>query len=196
MTTDESNLWTAGNFRMRNRYSITSAGAGPGLRGCTQDLRAGSCPKPSSRTRSESRVGLCTRVSVLPRAVRAAAPLRSMALCRHSSGTAARPAGGRARTGATENLGSRRRLGGGTSVSEGSDAVGSVKGVHARGGNHSGDLFGAVLASVAPVRTIIPTPAVLATSSICPGRFRVDGSTFKVLCRVVLSGGSWCLNTI
>ena len=106
-------------------------------------------------------------------------------LRRHSFGTAARRAGGRARTGATENLGSRRRLGGGTSVSEGSDAVGSVKGVHARGGNHSRDLFGAVITSVAPVRTIVPTPAVLATSSICPGRFRVDGSTSKVLRRVL-----------
>ena len=49
----------------------------------------------------------------------------------------ARPPGLRAaepELGATENLGSRRRLGGGTSVSEGSDAVGSVKGVHAVAG--------------------------------------------------------------
>ena len=182
---------------MRMRYSITGAGAGPGLRGCTQGLRAETCSKPSSRTRSETRASSRTRSEirggcglrhagvVLPGHARAAAPRRGPALRRHSFGTAARRAGGRARTGATENLGSRRRLGGGTSVSEGSDAVGSVKGVHARGGNHSRDLFGAVVTSVAPVRTIVPTPAVLATSSICPGRFRVDGSTFKVLRRVV-----------
>ena len=80
----------------------------------------------------------------------------SAAQGRHSPGTAARPAGGRAKTGATESLGSRRRLGGGTSVSEGSDAVGSVKGVHALGGNHSGDHFGMLLGSIAPEQTIVP----------------------------------------
>lgn len=41
-----------------------------------------------------------------------------------------RPACGRpSQDWVTGSLGSRRRLGGGTSVSEGSDAVGSVKGV-------------------------------------------------------------------
>jgi hypothetical protein len=132
MTTDRSNLLTAGNLRMRKCYSITNAGAEPGLRGCTQDLRAGKCSKPSSRPRGARRVKQCP----LPCGVRAAEGLqgsRARGPYRHSSGTAARLAGGRARTGATENLGSRRRLGGGTSVSEGSDAVGSVKGVHALG---------------------------------------------------------------
>ena len=36
---------------MRMCYSITGAGAEPGLRGCTQALRAGKCSKPSSRSR-------------------------------------------------------------------------------------------------------------------------------------------------
>lgn len=124
---------------MRRCYSITRVGAGTGLRGCTQDLRAGKCSKPSSRVRPASR----SRCAALrPACARVAEGLRGLLRrvvillgTRRSSGTAARPAGGRARTGATENLGSRRRLGGGTSVSEGSDAVGSVKGVHAHGAN-------------------------------------------------------------
>ena len=53
-----------------------------------------------------------------------------------------RPACGRpSQDWANKSLGSRRRLGGGTSVSEGSDAVGSVKGVHALGGTIWGDLW-------------------------------------------------------
>ena len=159
MTTDKSNLWTAAKLRMRMCYSITGARAGPGLRGCTQDLRAGKRSKPSSRSRPGSRVVRRPAMPVVRVAGgpgRAAAPRRD-AVPWPSQFWHGRPACGRpSQDWATENLGSRRRLGGGTSVSEGSDAVGSVKGVHARGGNHSGDLFGAFLVSAAPVRTIVP----------------------------------------
>ena len=156
MTTDKSNLLTAGNLRMRMCYSITSAGAEPGLRGCTQEVRAGKCSKPSSRIRpAAASCGPCRgRLRVAAGRGRAAAPRRLLVPSQLWHG---RPACGRpSQDWATENLGSRRRLGGGTSVSEGSDAVGSVKGVHARGGNHSGDLFGAFVVSGAPVRTIVP----------------------------------------
>jgi len=177
MTTDRSNLLTGGNFGMRMCYSITGVGASPGLRSCTHNLPAVPGLRPSSSTRSSSPTGtLSSRVfrCSFPRVSRCSgrsggrvawaakchrrAPQcgRNATLGLHSSGTAARLSGGRARTGATENLGSRRRLGGGTSVSEGSDAVGSVKGVHALGGNHSGDRFGNNSMSVAPERTIVP----------------------------------------
>jgi hypothetical protein len=171
LTTDSSNILIAGKLGMRMRYSNTGPGARPGLRGCTQELRAADCSKPSSPDRPparcrDGRVSPCVRGASI-RSVRAIWPsgkfagrrtgrADAAAQCRHSLGTAARPAGGRAKAGATESLGSRRRLGGGTSVSEGSDAVGSVKGVHALGGNHSGDHFGMCLGSVAPERIIVP----------------------------------------
>lgn len=177
MTTDRSNLLIWGIFGMRKCYSITGVGASPGLRSCTQNLPAVPGLKPSSSTRSASPTGTLFHGCVgaafhgflgtaagpeaaapgLPSATAGPPPCRRNAMLGlHSSGTAARLSGGRAKTGATENLGSRRRLGGGTSVSEGSDAVGSVKGVHALGGNHSGDRFGNNSMSVAPEWTIVP----------------------------------------
>ena len=69
MTTDTTNLLTEGKFRMRKSYSITGVGAGLGLRGCTQDARAGMPYQPSSRRRPGSPVARAsaTRAYVRPR---------------------------------------------------------------------------------------------------------------------------------
>ena len=136
-------------------------------------------PEPAGREargRAPRASGVAEGLGGLPR------PRGDSARCRHSSGTAARPAGGRARTGATENLGSRRRLGGGTSVSEGSDAVGSVKGVHALEREPFGRPFRkrfCVCCTRADHRSPHPRSWQLLRYL---GRFRGDGSTIQVLC--------------
>lgn len=203
MTTDRSNLLTQGIFGMRMCYSITGVGASPGLRSCTHNLPAVPGLRPSSSTRSSSPTGtLSSRVfrCSFPRVSRCSgrsggrvawaakchrrAPQcgRNATLGLHSSGTAARLSGGRARTGATENLGSRRRLG-----EEPRSQKVPTPSAPSKGFTHSAGTIRETVSEI--IQCLLhqsgpsfPTPATLAASLDCLDRFRVDGSTFKVLC--------------
>jgi hypothetical protein len=197
MTTDKSNLLTAGILRMRKCYSITDAGAEPGLRGCTQEVRAGKCSKPSSRIRPAA-----ASCGALPRrstrrggpweGCRATAPVRPVTALARPPGLRAAEPGLRPQKlrGADGGWGEEPRSQKVPTPSAPSKGFTHVAGTIRE--TYSERLL-CLLHQCGPS---FPTPAVLAASSICPGHFRVDGSTFKVLCRVVFLGGSWCLNTI